>query len=220
MAKTKKITKVYNNSSVKSWIYGVLCTLAFGIFAFLAYTNTMLFLEMRVNISTYEDLHASLDSILDDANAELTKVQQENEQLNETISLELSSVFPKEEDYISLTQSIEKFANELHKPKEPFLMTNLSYGKPRASEDGESYGVLPFKMTIHSTYTNFNKFLGFIENSGMLSEQTRLISIKSININFVSFKGTDNNLSGHTEINYTIDAYSFFQNAPDKKNKK
>jgi predicted outer membrane lipoprotein len=216
MAKTSKITHVHLNSSVKSWIYGVLFVLAFGIFAFLAYTNTTLFLEMRANISIYEDLHSSLDSNLDDANAELAKVEQENEQLNETISLELSKVFPKNQDYITLTQSIEKFSNELHKPKEPFYMTNLSYGKPRANEDGESYGVLPFKMTIHSTYTNFNKFLGFIENSGMLSEQTRLIAIKSININFVSFKGTDSNLSGQTEINYTIDAYSFFQNAPSK----
>lgn len=167
-------------------------------------------LGMQAEIETNDQLHGALATTNSRIDEELTTVKEENIELNQTIQEERDVVFPKGENHTSLTRTLEQFANDTHRSKSPFMISNLHYQTPQESEDGD-YMILPFKLTIHSSYENFFKFLEYVSNSGTLSDKTRLIDIQQIVINFVSPQGTQGNLSGQDEINFNVSMQAYFR---------
>ena len=81
-------------------------------------------------------------------------------------------------------------------------MNSLSFGTPITSEN-EDYRILPVSMNIESSRDNFFKFLEYIGNSGAIQNQTRLMDIQSIGINF----GNDKK----DKITFDVQANAYFQ---------
>lgn len=179
-----------------------------GVHSFLNITKI---LDIRAQIDTHDKLHNALSDTNKNLGEEVTKVTEENTGLLLKIQNEIEQVFPSTESHTILTRSIEKFANELNRSKDPFLLTNLKYSDSVLSED-ESYAILPFDMTIQSSYDNFFKFLQWIENSGTINSGIRILNMPSITINFITTPGAQGNTSGEPEINFTVDVYSYFRN--------
>lgn len=208
MPKKKKIPK--NNTELKIKIFGGL-SIILGLFiGYYLFTNITTFLDMRSETTSLKSLHNALQDTDKRLDSELDNIKKDNEELVTAVSDELNYVFPEKENHTLLTRTIESFSNELNKTKNPFLISNLQYLKPEVSKDGD-YMILPFKMTIHSSHDNFIKFLEYVEDSGTLSEKTRLMDIQSIVINFVSPQGSQGNISGKDEINFNVSMNSYFR---------
>lgn len=207
--KTKK--KAFkNNKGLKLKIYGGL-SIVIGLFlGYYLFTNVSLFLEMRGEIDSLKTLHNALQDTDKRLDGEMDNIKEGNEELVTAVAEELDYAFPETENHTLLTRTIESFSNDLNRTKNPFLISNLQYLEPQVSEDGD-YMVLAFKMTIHSSHDNFIKFLEYVEDSGTLSEKTRLMDIQSIVINFVSPQGSQGNISGKDEINFNVSMNSYFR---------
>jgi len=176
----------------------------------------MKYLDVRNETESNAQIFTSLEENEKRITAELQTIQEENKDLSQTIQSDLDLVFPENESHTNLTRTLEQFANDIHRIKNPFIINSLHYLETNKVEDA-NYSALPFKMTIHSSYANFFKFLEFVENSGTLSDQTRLLDINSITINFVSPSGSIGNISGEDEINFNASLNAYFRAVIDKE---
>lgn len=203
-------TSFYKSRQFQTRLYGGLSIVVLAVIGFYAYTNVMNMMSMRAEIATHNQLHGALVDTDNRLDQELKKVKEENIDLNQNIQSERDIVFPQYENHTTLTRSLEQFANDTHRTKNPFLISSLQYQTPMKSES-EEYMILPFKITIHCSYENFFKFLEYVENSGTLSDKTRLLDIQQIIINFVSPQGTQGNISGQDEINFNVSMQAYFR---------
>jgi len=205
-----KKEKSFKNKDLQLKIFGGLSLILAAFLGYHIFTNTMTFLGMREDISEIKQLHAAIQKTDERLDGELENIKTENEELIASINDELSYVFPENENHTLLTRTIESFSSDINRLKNPFIISNLNYMKAQQSKDGD-YMILPTKMTIHSSHENFIKFLEYAENSGTLSDKTRLLDIKSIVINFVSPSGSKGNTSGKDEINFNVSMNSYFK---------
>jgi len=178
--------------------------------AYYTYVNLSKYLDMRNEISVNETLHSSLTEKDTLVQNELNKVNEENSALKKQIYDEINLVLPSFENHTYLTRTLEKFETDNNRLRDPFNISNLQYQK-QTKADAMPYTKLPFKLTIHSSYNNFFKFLQFVQNSGTLSEGTRLLDIDSITINFTTPKGDSENTSGQDEINFNISMNAYIK---------
>ncbi len=203
-------TSLFKSDYFQLRLYIVLSVLLLAVIGYFTFNNVMKYLDIQAEIESNNEIFNNIQSNEEAITQELENEQNEIQELNQTIQSQLELVFPVQESHTKLTRTLEQFANDLHRIKNPFIINNLQYLDVE-QEEGEDYSVLPFKMTIHSSYTNFFKFLEFVENSGALSEGTRLIEITTISINFVSPSGTAGNLSGKDEINFNATMKAYFR---------
>lgn len=209
-------TSIFKSDYFQLRLYVVLSILLLGIVGYFTFNNVMKFLDVRAETQSNIEIFDNLENNEEIITTELANEQDGIQQLNQKIQTELELVFPKNESHTKLTRTLEQFANDIHRLKNPFIINNLQYLKSE-KVDGENYSVMPFKMTIHSSYDNFFKFLEFVENSGTLSEKNRLIEITTITINFISPSGTIGNLSGQDEINFNATMNAYFRSITAEK---
>lgn len=203
-------TSIFKSNYFQLRLYVVLSVILFLIIGYFTFTNMMKYLDIQNDIQTNINIYSSLEDADKRLTDELASAQESNKDLSQQIQTELDLVFPESQSHTSLTRALDNFANETHKLRDPFIINNLQYLAPETPE-GANYSILPFKMTIQSSFTNFFKFLEYVDNSGVLADKTRLIDIQSIVINFVSPKGAVNNTSGRDEINFNVTMNAYFR---------
>ncbi len=127
----------------------------------------------------------------------------------QTINAQIEDVFPLNENYTDLTMKLDKSVNDLSRPNNPIVMSNLDFTRP--SEGDGDYMVLPFNLTLNTTRSNFEEFMRYVQNSGELQEGTRLMDIKSLGINFSGFMETAEGEAPINEpmqnVNLSLNAY-------------
>lgn len=113
---------------------------------------------------------------------------------------EITMVFPTEENLTNLTRLFDDFSVTNNYAENPFFINSLSYESPKNSEDGQ-YRYLPIQISIVSSKKNFNEFLEFVNTSGSLEGQVRLMSIEDIRVAYPAEYG------GSYEIQMDLHAY-------------
>lgn len=200
----------FSQKSFQMKLYAGLTAILLIVMGYYTFTNLTKMLDVQAKTRNNLDLMASLDATNERLDTELNTLREENEELDQNINIELEFVFPDMENHTVLTRTLEQLESEYNRKLSPFIINSLQYLKVDESDDG-TYAVLPFKMTIHSSYDNFFKFLRYVENSGTLRDKTRLLNMKSIVINFVSPTGSPTNLSGENEINFNVSMEAYFK---------
>lgn len=123
-------------------------------------------------------------------------------------------VFPSDENYTKLTQSLDKEIDTLNSSSlNPIFASDLKFAKPKLNT-ATDYVVLPFTLTLNTTRDNYDKFMRYVENSGDLDEQTRLLDINSISINFVTEQSAVSSTGTPVEIemlNVSMAMNAYFQ---------
>lgn len=127
--------------------------------------------------------------------------------LNKEIESKLANIFPSGNDYTSLTKQIDTFEENLSKRTSPFEVSNIDY---QDVVEGEFFSILPMRMTIRSSNDNFRKFLHWVENSGSLNDQVRLMDITSIRLNFETEEDQGTNRTSEL-INFTVQMNAYFK---------
>lgn len=118
----------------------------------------------------------------------------------ETATQELSVVFPTEEDLTTLTRLFDDFSVSNNFDTNPFFISNLSYDAYKTTESG-NYRAVPLRLSITTSKKNLSEFLEYIENSGSLEGEVRLMSVEDLKIQYPEAFG------GSYEVQVEINAY-------------
>ena len=157
-----------------------------------------------------ESTHAmsGLSENLDEVAGEYESLKETHNIIKETVSKEVEVVFPGSEKYTELTRDLDAYFKSRNQTDNPLVATNLQYGSPKVSEDGNYY-ILPLSMTISSSEGNFYDFLNYVDKSGTLSSKTRIMDVTSIKINFRDPTGKQK--KGGEEINFNVQLNAYYQ---------
>jgi len=118
----------------------------------------------------------------------------------ETADQELALVFPTDEDLTTLTRLFDDFAVMNNFDTKPFFISSITYGTVASSEDG-TYRYVPVDLDVSASKNNLSKFLAYIENSGSLEGEIRLMSVGDLSITYPEEFG------GTYEAQITVNAY-------------
>lgn len=129
----------------------------------------------------------------------------------EDVRSAIDGVLPPEENYTALTKTLDDFVLTLNRQSPSIFMSNLKFSQPRMDAH-EEYAILPFTVTLSTTRANLERFLRFAENSGSLDDATRLLDVRSININFPGESGVAG-ISGQQEdlLTVSLSMNAYFQ---------
>ncbi len=118
----------------------------------------------------------------------------------------LGAVFPEDVDKLGIVQRLEDFATSIHAKTPPFEFNSMTFGEP--IEKG-GYTALPISTSIHSSRTNFDRFIQLVNLSGNLESDIliRLMEISNISIRY---RGVDAKTGEDKGVDFTVklNAYS------------
>lgn len=118
----------------------------------------------------------------------------------------LEAVFPENIDKLGIVTRLENFATSIHAKNPPFEFNSMSFGN---SEEKNGYTVLPISTSIHSSRTNFDRFIQLVNLSGNLESDIliRLMEISNISIRY---RGVDAKTGEDKGVDFTVklNAYS------------
>lgn len=133
---------------------------------------------------------------LSDTDYEAAKVEAVN--ARETASEQLGVVFPTREDITTLTRIFDDFEVKNNFSSNPFFISNISY---QDAKEAEGYRYVPLSVSATSSKKNLKKFMEFVETSGSLEGEIRLMSVEDLQVGYPSEVG------GTYEAKFTIHAY-------------
>ena len=112
---------------------------------------------------------------------------------------DLSLVFPIDEGMTDLTRMFDEFAVKNNFQSNPFFISNINYQNASDASDESPYRVLPVSLSVTTSRKNLDKFLDYINDSGSLQSEVRLMNIKSLSLGIpAEYGGT---YSARFEIN-------------------
>jgi len=173
----------------------------FGIEKYFEYS------EKTQIVSASEQNLAQLDKDKKSDTETSVKILTENKSRNEAVNKALSSVFPSSENYTELTKAFDEYFLANNRTNNPIIVTDMTFGAP-ADDTTKKYQILPISMNITSSEPNFYKFLQFVQDSGTLSKSIRLLTLKSIQMNFSE---EDASKEGRNALQFRADIDAYFQ---------
>ena len=133
---------------------------------------------------------SNLTTIRDNLKEDYDTIKVEVTAARESSAQELSVVFPTKEDLTTLTRLLDDFASKNNFDSNPFFISSLSYEVSRVSENAATRYV-PLRLSIESSKKNLSKFMEYIETSGSLEGEIRLLTAEDIRIQYpASFGGS------------------------------
>lgn len=152
----------------------------------------------KIETDTFKTQSASLalekENLIDD----YQEIKVDVTAARETAAQELAFVFPTQEDLTNLTRLFDDFATKNNFETNPFFITSINY---QDAKDAEGYRYVPVSMNVEASDKNLSKFLEFLETSGSLESEIRLMSIEDMNVSYPSEYG------GTYSARFTINAY-------------
>ena len=203
----KQVTYVLQKRKQQKYIkgYAILCAVLLMFFGFYTYKNW----------STYSDVKEAgeksaqyISGLRNEVVAEQSSYEvgrDEFDNLNRQIEDNVEEIFPVTDEYTALTREFDDYEAELSTRTSVFDVASINY-EPIIS--AENYSILPARLNIRSSASNFRKFLHLIENSGALDGESRLMDISSIRL---SFEQDDDENVADEIINFTVQINAYFQ---------
>lgn len=132
-------------------------------------------------LEEYQDIKADVDDVRNSSTAEL------------------ESVFPTEENITNLTRMFDEFAVKNNFTSNPFFISSINYQGEETTEEGYRY--VPATISVTTSSKNLGEFMEFVETSGALEGEVRLMSIESMSLTYPAEYG------GIYEAKFSIKAY-------------
>lgn len=160
----------------------------------------------RKGIDDGGNLVQSLGASVIDVKEKYQNKKVEFDALNREVEGKLETIFPVDDDYTTLTRQMDEIEQILAKKHDPFEVSSLNF---QNVVENEEYRILPVRMNIRSSQSNFTKFLHVVEGSGALNDDLRLMDIASIRISFENSSGTKKD--EQDIINFSVQINAYFQ---------
>lgn len=162
--------------------YWALIFVVTALMAYYSYNKVTELLDKSGSIDAQSEILSNLETTLSKEESEYKNLKSSKLEEFQDIEKGVDNIFPSAENYTNLTRELDSFFLSLSQTNNPILVSNLQYGAPKLADNGEYYS-LPITLTITATKSNFLKFLDYVERSGNLKGNIRLIDIQAIKIN-------------------------------------
>jgi len=197
MAKESKKIKV---SKLHLYI-GLIAIILIGTIVYTVIKYQELTFKQQV-LAENQDTLITLQSTVEDKKNDYFETKKEHDDNEALIASTISKIFPTESDQNNLLREIESFFTKNHLSTNVMFLSSISFENPKSSEECD-YRKLPFSMSIESSESNFFKFLEYMETSGSLENEVRLMDLDNVTLNLGE---------GLTEkIIFTAKANAYFQ---------
>jgi|GEM_PF-642887 len=205
--------------SVRTYMVLILVTVLLA--GFYGYTQYLKLSGAQDALAKEQAQITDLQTVQGQTSTDLTNLKADFDQKYAGILDSLEAVYPSGQDYTKLTAALDAFFLGNNSSFNPVFVSDLKFGQPR-NDASVDYAVLPVTMTITGTQDNFNKFLQYAQNSGVLTgnlkDSNRLIDIRSISINFNSSNNQNSTptvsgvaTQGQQMINVSVTLNAYFQ---------
>ncbi|MBU0981460.1 hypothetical protein KKC94_02090 [Patescibacteria group bacterium] len=153
------------------------------------------------NLISIQALSAEANGLVAQENLLNKRYEEIKPELNaarESAGQQIEAVFPTNDDVTNLTRLFDDFEVKNNFDSNPFLINSVNYLNPL---EEDNYRILPMTMQITASKKNFLKFLEYIESSGSLESEVRLMSVESITVKYPDTYG------GIYDVGLQINAY-------------
>jgi hypothetical protein len=144
---------------------------------------------------------AELKGSADKTKKDYLELKKEMANANSGVNQSIEKVLPANEDFTNLARELDKYFLNTTGSLNPMFLSDLRFSSPQEKPEKE-FGELPFSMNITGDEDGFKEFLNYIENSGDLNEENRLLSISSVNLTYQQ-ENSDSNQSQDSSIQTT-----------------
>lgn len=173
------ILKLRQKSYIKA--YAMLCLIITLSMGFYTYTKWQQYSGAVGVVEANENLITALQEDAADEKSDYEDNQDSFEDLQDQTNRQLTKILPVSDDYQTLTRQLDAFEKDLATKNNPFEVSNIAF---QSIQEMDNYSVLPLRMTIKSSPSNFQKFLHYVESSGALDSDVRLMDTSSIRLSF------------------------------------
>lgn len=215
--KNQVFTKRKLNQAITQYVLITLIILGVGgYFGFQNYTE---YQAARTALNSENETLATLKASADIAKTNYYALKKDMDAQNAGVNQSIEQILPSNEDFTDLARQLDKYFLNTSATTSPMFLSNLSFSNPN-TQAGE-LAILPFNMSISGNEDGFKKFLEYVENSGDLNAETRLLDFTSINLSYSTDQevspttGTDETtasvFSPVRTINASLNLRAFFQ---------
>lgn len=208
--KNQLITKRKLQQSIMHYVLITLLALAIG-----GYFGYMYFNEYLATKGAFEESTNQLSQLkaaADKSNNDYLALQKDLDTQNSSVNQSIDKILPSTEDFTTLARELDRYFINNSQSNSLFL-SDLRFNQPRVEAQSE-FGVLPFAMTISGSDSSFRAFLNYVEQTGDLNGQTRLLDISSMNFSFANNDNSGTSNSGTTPtktISASLNLNAYFQ---------
>lgn len=197
-----KLKQLYEKNDRFFLILSIVILIVTGYFSFKYYVELK---NVKADVVSFAQVEQKLTKTLSDSSVDFTtKSDLFTERRSEHLA-ELEKVFPLDSNKTNFTRFVDDYFFKNNFLSNEIFLKSMVYGNPTA---GEGYYTLPVSMSITSSKTNFMNFLRYVESSGAIQSNVRVMDIKSID---VTFREDD---KGGRLYDYRISLNIYYQN-PD-----
>ncbi|MDP4007846.1 MAG: hypothetical protein Q8P68_01510 [Candidatus Peregrinibacteria bacterium] len=203
-----KLKQLYEKNDKFFLILSIILLIVTGYFSFGYYSELS---DVKASVLGFEQVEETLTKKLSDASVDFaSKTELFTDRRNEHL-FELQKVFPLDAEKTNFTRFVDDYFFRNNFLSNEIFLKSMVYGNP-SPNDG--YYVIPVSMSITSSKTNFMNFLRYVENSGAIQSNIRVMDIKSID---VTFREDDRNNRLY-DYRVSLNIYYQNQNAPEEGN--
>ena len=189
--KTQLITKRKLQQNIMQYALVSLLILAVG--GYFGYRN---YTEYQATQSAFENETnqlAQLKASAEKNNEDYLALKKDFDTQNSNVNQTIDKILPPNEDFTVLARDLDKYFINTTGQANALFLSDLRFNAPRFDGQNE-FGVLPLAMSISGSDIGFREFLKYIEQTGDLNSQNRLLDIANMTFTF-----SDNEASATTD---------------------
>ncbi|MGL5830864.1 MAG: hypothetical protein ACRCZE_01820 [Candidatus Altimarinota bacterium] len=203
----KVLTKKKLNQTVGYYIVAILLTV--GIGGYYGYNGFMEYQTSTANLSEGEANLNDLRVKSDLASTNYRNLRNDLELQNSTVNQAIEKILPTSENFTALARELDSYFLRNTTLTNPIFLSDLRFNTPIVTEEN-NYAVLPLSMSVSGTEIAVENFLKYVENSGDLTNKTRLLSIDNLGLSFGEI-AEEGPAMGTRSVNASIQMSAYFQ---------
>jgi hypothetical protein len=203
------IKKNYARTAHVFQLLSVVALVAAGVYGYLQYQV----LTVAQNaLSVAQAKVAPLQSSADKTTAAFGELKSQADTGAEDTINKIENVYPSDQNYTALTMKLDEFFKANDKPDNRIFQNSLSFGSPIIDAKNE-FAVLPFTMSILTTREKLETFIRYVDSSGDLEGDVRLMDIRSISMSLPqeAEETTEAPVAGSEDLTVSLSMNSYFQ---------
>ncbi len=173
-----QLRQIYEKNNHFFTIVSIVLFLIIGYFSYMNFSKLS---EVKANLASLSGIEKKTSGTLSKSDVDFGAKKEVFTEREKEYVTELGKVFPQTPELTNFTRTIDDYFYRNNFASNEIFLKNMSFGEPMAGEGFQSTAV---SMSITSSKNNFINFLNYVENSGALKSNVRVMDIDSIDVTF------------------------------------
>lgn len=182
--------------------YGILLVLLLAGGGYLGLINYQEYQATKTAYENEQNHLAELKGSADKEKRDFIALKKDLDSQNIGVNQSIEKILPSTEEFTNLARELDKYFLNTSGSTSPMFLSDLRFNAAKVDANAE-FGLLPFNATINGDENGLKTFLNYVENSGDLNNNSRLLQIGNISLNYQS---KDAAISSPTNSNATGNA--------------